>query len=137
MAFSYSTALTANRDKVRFFIGDTVSGTGVKPSNANFTDEELDGLLTLGGSWQAATALACRALASAWMNQANSLTIGPYKTTYSDRAKMYTEKAEQFEASASSMSGLWNYHGTNSDGDAIGHMFGKTQWGASPTDWTD
>lgn len=137
MAFSYSTALATDRDKVRFFIGDTTSGSGVRPANANFSNEEIDGLLALGGSWQAAAALAFRALASAWMNQANSLTIGPYKTTYTDRAKMYTEKAEQLESSTSSMAGLWSYHNTNSDGDEIGHMFGKTQWGASPVDWTD
>ena len=137
MSFSYSTALSTNRDKVRFFIGDTTSGSGVKPSSANFTDEELDGLITIGGSWQAAVALASRALASAWSNEANSKAIGSYKVTYTDRAKMYTEKALEFEASASSMSGLWNYHGTNSSGDDIGHMFGKTQWGANPEDWTD
>ena len=137
MSWTYNANLSTDRDKVRFFIGDTVSGSGVRPNNVNLTNEEIDGLLTLGGSWQAAAALACRALASAWMNQANSVAIGPYKVTYTDRARTYTEKAEQLEASTMSMSGLWSYHGANSDGDAIGHMFGKTQWGASPTDWTD
>jgi hypothetical protein len=35
------------------------------------------------------------------------------------------------------MSGLFSYHGSNSDGDDIGHMFGKKQWNADPVDWTD
>lgn len=138
MAFSYSTSLTADRDKVRFLIGDTVSGSGPKPSGDNYSNEELDGLLAIGGSWQAAAALACRALAMAWMTESKSIKIGPYAVTYSDRAKLYSDKALEIEGQmASSMSGLFSFHGTTASGDDIGHMFGKTQWGASPTDWTD
>lgn len=138
MAFSYSTALTTDRDKVRFFIGDTVSGSGPRPSGANFANEELDGLISIGGSWQGAAALACRALATSWMAEAKQVKIGEYSVTYSDRAKLYSEKALEIEGQmANSMTGLFSFHGTTSDGDAIGHMFGKTQWDASPTDWTD
>ena len=138
MSFSYSTELTTDRDKVRFFIGDTVSGSGPKPDNGNFTNEEIDGLVTLAGSWQGAASMALRALSSSWMNQANSLKIGPYTVTYTDRAKMYASKAIEVEtAMASNWSGLFSFHGQNSSGDDIGHMFGKKQWGADPTDWTE
>lgn len=138
MSFSYSSSLATDRDKVRFFIGDTVSGSGVKPSGANLSNEEIDALVTLAGSWQGAAALACRGLASSWMNEANSVKIGTYSVTYTDRAKMYTAKAQELESGTPvSMSGLFSYHGTNSSGENLGHMFGKKQWGADPVDWTD
>ena len=138
MSFSYSTALTADRDKVRFLIGDTVSGSGPRPSSDNFSNEELDGLITISGSWQGAAALACRALATGWMTEAKSVKIGEYSVTYSDRAKLYSEKALEIEGQmANSMTGLFSFHDTTLNGDAIGHMFGKAQWGASPTDWTE
>jgi hypothetical protein len=123
---------------VRFFIGDTVSGSGPKPSGVNLSNEEIDALVTLAGSWQSAAALACRGLASSWMNEANSIKIGTYSVTYTDRARAYTAKAQELEGgSPVSMAGLFSYHGTNSDGDDVGHMFGKKQWGAAPVDWTD
>lgn len=138
MAFSYSTSLTTDRDKVRFLIGDTVSGSGPRPSGGNFTNEELDGLITIAGSWQSAAALACRALATGWMAEAKSIKIGEYSVTYSDRAKLYSDKALEIEGQmANSMTGLFSYHGTTTSGDDIGHMFGKRQWGADPVDWTD
>ena len=138
MSFSYSPSLSTDRDKVRFFIGDTVSGSGPKPSGVNLSNEEIDALVTLAGSWQSAAALACRALASSWMNEANSVKIGTYSVTYTDRAKMYTTKAQELEGGMTlSMSGLFGYHGTTASGDDVGHMFGKKQWGANPTDWTD
>lgn len=34
----------------------------------------------------------------------------------------------------SAWSGLIGFHGNNNDGTAIGHMFGKRQWGAEPVD---
>ena len=43
MSFSYNTALTSVRDQLRFLIRDTVQASAV------FTDEELDGVLTLKG----------------------------------------------------------------------------------------
>lgn len=138
MSFSYSTALTTSRDKVRFFIGDTTVNSGPKPSGGNFTDQEIDAVVTMEGSWHKAAALLLRTLASLWMNEATTVKIGPYSVTYTDRAKMYEQKAAEVESKmASSIAGLISFHGTNSTGDEIGHMFGKTQWGAAPEDWTD
>lgn len=51
MTFSYS-PFTANKDRVRFHIGDTDS------TQAWFTDEELTAIITEAGSWQAAV-IAC------------------------------------------------------------------------------
>ena len=41
MAFTYSTALTLDRDKIRLRIGDTVANAGPRPDKRNFADEEI------------------------------------------------------------------------------------------------
>lgn len=66
MAFTYSNSLSTDRDKVRFYIQDTVSNAGPKPGDANFSDEEIAGLLAAEGSWQRAVAAAFETLAAAW-----------------------------------------------------------------------
>lgn len=66
MAFTYDPDLTADRDKVRYYLRDITVSSGPLPDDANFSDQELDGLLTLEGSWQRAVAGGFEALASAW-----------------------------------------------------------------------
>ena len=58
MAFTYSDSSTADRDRIRREIGDTVKSTPL------FTDGELDDFITIEGSWQGAAAHACEALAT-------------------------------------------------------------------------
>lgn len=69
MAFTYVGDLTTDRDKVRFYIQDTASAAGPKPDGANFTDAEIDGLVTAEGSWQRAVAAGFEALAAIWGNK--------------------------------------------------------------------
>lgn len=52
MTFTYSVPFAADRDRVRFAIGDTDS------SAPKLTDEEIDAMIDEEGSWQKAT-LAC------------------------------------------------------------------------------
>lgn len=66
MAFTYLGDLSTDLDKVRFYLQDTVSGSGPKPSDGNFTDAELEALVTTEGSWQRAVAAGFETLASAW-----------------------------------------------------------------------
>lgn len=66
MAVTYSDSLASARDRLRFAIGDTTSGAGPKPGDANFSDAELDGLLVIEGTWQRAVAAAFEALAALW-----------------------------------------------------------------------
>lgn len=66
MAFTYLGDLSTNLDKVRFYLQDTVSGSGPKPNDGNFTDGELEALVTTEGSWQRAVAAGFETLASAW-----------------------------------------------------------------------
>lgn len=66
MAFTYLGDLSTTRDQVRFYLQDTAENSGPKPSDANFSDAEIDGLLTSEGSWQKAVAAGFETLASAW-----------------------------------------------------------------------
>ena len=66
MAFTYVGTLASTRDRVRFAIGDTVEDAGPRPSDANFSDAEIDGLLSNESSWQMAVAAAFEALAAEW-----------------------------------------------------------------------
>jgi hypothetical protein len=47
MTFTYIGDLSTDLDEIRFTVGDTVIGSGIKPNGVNFTDEEIGGLLTL------------------------------------------------------------------------------------------
>lgn len=66
MGFSYDESHGQDRDRVRFAIGDTAYGHGPRPDNGNFSDEELDALLTEYGSWPCAVAAAFRSLHASW-----------------------------------------------------------------------
>lgn len=66
MAVTYDDALSTDLDKVRYYLQDTVEDSGPKPADANFTDNELNGLLTVEGSWQRAVAAGFETLAAAW-----------------------------------------------------------------------
>ncbi len=66
MSVTYVGDLSTDRDRVRFYIGDTVADAGPKPEDENFSDEELDGLIAVEGSWQRAVAAAFETLAALW-----------------------------------------------------------------------
>jgi hypothetical protein len=95
MPLSYDDALATNRDKVRFHLQDTVTGSGPKPGDVNFTDDEINGLVTAEGSWQRAVAAGFEILASAWMRYPSFRTdaIGFNR---SDIAKGYQEQAKSW-----------------------------------------
>lgn len=93
MTFTYAGTLTTDLDKVRFYIGDITSGTGIRPSGANFTDEEIGGLVTLEGSWQKAVAAIYETLAAEYARYVN-LTLGPRREELSAAATRYESLAK-------------------------------------------
>jgi len=95
MAITYIGDLSTDRDKVRFYLQDTVEASGPKPSEGNFTDAEVDGLINLEGSWQRAVAAGLEALAVAWSRYAD-LTVGPRKESLSQIAARYQKLAEEW-----------------------------------------
>ena len=66
MAVTYNGTLDSNLERIRFHIQDTTYGTGPKPGKGNFTDNELNGLVTTEGTWQRAVAAAFAALSALW-----------------------------------------------------------------------
>jgi hypothetical protein len=93
MTFTYLGTLVSDRDKVRFYLQDTTNGAGPKPSDANFTDAEIDGLITAEGSWQRAVAGGFEALEAAWRRYPNFSTDG-LSVSRSDIADGYAAKAK-------------------------------------------
>jgi len=66
MAFTYVGTLATDRDKVRFYIQDTVESAGPKPDGKNFSDAEIDGLVTNEETWGRAVAAAFESLTAIW-----------------------------------------------------------------------
>lgn len=93
MAFTYSGTLATDLDKVRFYLQDTVSGSGPKPGDGNFTNAELTGLITAEGTWQRAVAAGFETLAAAWRRHPDftadglSLKRGSIADGYAKQAK--------------------------------------------------
>ena len=97
MSWTYDTALSANKDKVRFYAGDTDSAAAI-----TVTDEEIGGLLTLAGGARAAAALLCDHLAMRYAQRGQQLTddIGQ-SVNYGDLAKQFTDRARVLRSQAS------------------------------------
>lgn len=95
MTFTYNGDLSTNLDKLRFNIQDTVENSGPKPGDANFSDEELGGLITAEGSWQRSVAAGFESLAAAWM-RFPSFRTDALGLNRSDIAKGYQEQAKQW-----------------------------------------
>ena len=95
MAFTYDDSLDIDRDKVRFHLQDTVEDNGPKPDNSNFSDGELDALITIEGTWQRAVAAGFEALASAWAKE-TSFSVFNGSFTRSDAARYYQKLADKW-----------------------------------------
>ena len=95
MAFTYDGTLATDLGRVRFHLGDVVSGSGPRPADANFTDAEIDGLVTIEGSWQRAVAGGLERLVVEWLRypsfKGDGLTLNR-----SDIAKGYQTQAESW-----------------------------------------
>ena len=98
MALSYNQNLTADRDKVRFYTGDKVEGAGPRPADGNYSDAEIDGLLTIEGSWERAVAATFETLAAEWIRypsfQADNFAISRshIAKNYQDQAKWWRDR---------------------------------------------
>lgn len=98
MTFTYVGTLTTDLDRIRFEIQDTVaSPSGVKPGGANFTDEEIEGVLTVAGSVSAAIGMLYKALWIAWARYVDT-KIGPRDEKLSQVAANYKMLATAYGA---------------------------------------
>lgn len=94
MSWTYDTALSTNKDKVRFMLGDTESG------DALLSDEEISAQLTSEGTVRAAAIACARALAARFARKAQQITddIGA-SVRYGDRAQAYRDLADELRRS--------------------------------------
>jgi len=95
MAFTYVGDLSTDLDKVRFYINDKVASSGPLPSGTNFTDAELEGLITTEGSWERAVAGAFEVLTSAYAGLVD-FAIGPRKESLSQTRDTFKDLADDW-----------------------------------------
>lgn len=93
MAVTYDDTLATDRDKVRFWMQDTVENSGPKPSDGNFSDDEIAGLVTTYGSWQRAVYAALTILANAWRRYPDFRTESGFSVSRTDIADGYHKQA--------------------------------------------
>ena len=95
MGFTYKGTLATDLDKVRFHLGDTTWDNGPRPADANFSDDELNGLIEAEGSWQRAVAAGFEALAAEWRRYPSFKADG-LSLSRSDIAKGFAEEAAKW-----------------------------------------
>lgn len=101
MAITYDGSLLTDLGRVRFHLGDTVDDSGPKPADANFTDAELNGLITSEGTWPGAVAAGFENLAGLWAKHPTFNADG-MATNQSDIATQYRESAVMWRQRAGS-----------------------------------
>lgn len=90
MAWTYTTDLTADKDKIRLLVGDTLSDLPL------LSDEEIDASLALQNSNLYGTAESlCRSLSARFGREAN-LEAGPVKDQKGEQARHFLELAERY-----------------------------------------
>jgi len=92
---TYVGTLLTDLDRVRFAVGDTVSGSGKRPGDGNFTDDEINGLISAEGTWQRAVAACFEALAAEWSTHVTFDADG-VSVSQSDIAKQHREAAKEW-----------------------------------------
>jgi len=95
MSFTYSDDLLLERDRIRFAVGDTTEEAGPKPEDANYTDEELAGLLAIEGTWQRTAAAVFENLAGLWSRHVTFSAAG-MSANQSDIAAQYRLSATEW-----------------------------------------
>jgi hypothetical protein len=96
MTFTYAGTLTTDLDLVRFHIGDTADGDGPRPgSTSNYTDAELEAIITAEGGWGRASARMLEVLSNEWTAEAGRVAVADYSEDYTKRAELYAERARE------------------------------------------
>ena len=95
MPVNYDPTMDTDRDKVRFHLGDTDQGEGPRPKDANYSDAEIDALVTSTGSWQKTVATLLDVLAIEWTRHA-TIHVGPRSQDFSDVARGYRLQAKEW-----------------------------------------
>lgn len=110
MTWTYDTALTESRDKVRLLIGDTDT------NDQQFSDEEIAFFVANEPSVYHAAAESCRALAAKYARKVDR-TVGDLRLAAQQKFEHYTELAAELLRKAGSSGGIVPYAGGVSQSD--------------------
>ena len=116
MAWNYDTSLTADKDKVRLYIGDTISTIPL------LTDEEITAVLTDEGDVLAATVHICRSLSARFGREAELYTDN-VRDLKGKQAEHFLTLAERYAAKSSSTAEIVFTGGFDSTGTSTGPFF--------------
>ena len=138
MSINYDDRLTDDSDKMRFWLQDTVDDRGPKPAKKNFSDAEIDALITAEGSWQRAVAAGFEVLTSAWQSETTfSVQNGSY--TRSDAANGYRKMAIEWrDKHGYAGDGATEEIGAKDvdfSGNDVSPLFQREAFGHKVTDW--
>lgn len=92
MTFTYN--LSTDIGFIRLKIGDTRSGSGPRPQQHNFMDEEIQAILTAEDTTSATIASLLEVLANEWAVVADK-TVGPRQESFSQIAKAFAARARE------------------------------------------
>lgn len=112
MSFTYLGTLATDLDKVRFHVQDTEYDAGPKPADANFTNEEINGLITTEGTWQRAVAGLFETLAATWGRHVTFNADG-VSVSQSDVARYYSEQGKLWRKKWGNASGSTGSFGSS------------------------
>lgn len=83
--------------KVRLELGDTVSGSGVRPGGLNLSDEEISSWLAEEyDDIQSVAGRAALAMANVWASAAVSETVGSHSVNYGKISDLWAKRAEGY-----------------------------------------
>lgn len=91
MTWSYQDTMPTDKDKVRFYVGDTVS------TSQKLSDQEINFALTEAGSPRLAAALCCDRLAAQFTALVDT-TVGTLRIAHSNKAAQYQKMAATLRA---------------------------------------
>jgi hypothetical protein len=129
---TYLGDLSTDLDRVRFAIGDTEVDAGPKPEDENFSDDELNGLLLIEGTWQRAAAAAFENLATLWTNKVTFTAGSQVAANLSDIAAGYRASALEWRSryGSADSGGAGTCASTRADGysDDLDNVSGANDW---------
>lgn len=97
MAFTFTGNLDTDLDKLRFDVGDNISGVGIQPDNSNVPDATMNALITAEGSWESAAVRVCETMARHWRRVAN-ISVGSRREDLGSIADGWQKSADDLRA---------------------------------------
>lgn len=119
MTFTYDLTATGNSltySKLRLEIGDSIENSGVKPTNANFSDEELDLILDEEGSVVGRAAARCFEILANWWSRVADIAVGPRRESLSKVATDFAGRAREYRRQHGGGMGAYAYGLIKKDG---------------------